>query len=239
MNLKGGKLCNFQNMEGDIYTKGSLLDPKFKHIWLDENNENIIIKKIKSEEECEMTKMMADEFDFVPKYYGCFTCNDIERRPKYKKPNEYDERNVKNIYLVIQRLNATSLDDSKYSIDKKIELLETYMSQIYEKYLLLCDKGIIWRDLYCRNILVDDEGKIYFIDFDFEFSEIMEGSIPKEQRYTEEQLHEDLIRDLYESNGGRRRKNKNKTRKNKSRKNKSRKNKNKNKNKSRTRKYKK
>jgi Ser/Thr protein kinase RdoA (MazF antagonist) len=65
------------------------------------------------------------------------------------------------------------LDDDKYSFDEKINLLRKYISKIYEKYLLLCDNGIIWNDLYCRNILVDDNDneKIYFIDFDFEFSE--------------------------------------------------------------------
>ena len=77
MNLKGGKLCTIQNIEEDIYTKGEFLNPNFRHIWIDKNNENIIIKHITSEEECTMTEMMANLFDFVPRYYGCFTCDDI------------------------------------------------------------------------------------------------------------------------------------------------------------------
>jgi hypothetical protein len=91
LNLKGGNLCKFEDIEEDIYTKGLLLNSKFPHIWLDEIDKNIIIKQIKSTDECEMTKQMAELFDFVPRYYGCFTCNDIKRKQKYKKPNEYDE----------------------------------------------------------------------------------------------------------------------------------------------------
>lgn len=208
----GGRLCeggelspddNDKDENGntvpDIYTKGRLFLEDFPHLWLDENNENIIIKSIKSRSECDNIKTLSERFDFVPRYYGCYTCDITQKRPRYKKPGEFDEIKVKNNYLVMERLNGRSIDDTSRTFEEKLELLQNNIDEIYEKYELLCDNGVDWGDLYGRNVVIGDDGKIYFIDFD-EQTDISDISKVSIQKRSKDDLLNDMIRDLYNAN---------------------------------------
>ena len=226
--MTGGRLCEFNDVDNDIYTKGRQFISSMPHIWLDKDNENIIIKNVTSESDCEIAKRISEMFDFVPRYYGCYTCNDIKLRPKYKKPGEFDEIKNKKVYLIMERLNGRSLDDNTYTFEEKTNLLESNIDNIYFHYLILCDAGIKWRDLYCRNIIIAENGKLYFIDFEYDNTSFLNTPIPENKRHTRESLLKDIMTDLKDTNnynGGKLRKHK--SRKHKSRKHKSRKHKSK------------
>jgi len=195
----GGRLCKFNEVDNDIYTKGNKFISSIDHLWLDEQNENIIIKKIFSTNECDLTKKMSEMFDFVPKYYGCYECDDVKLRAKYKKPGEFDEIKYKNKYLIVERLHGKSLDDNAYSLEDKINLLNIHIDEIYSKYLLLCDKGVKLNDLYCRNIILTDKG-IYFIDFDAWYTTFYDHPIEENKRFSKIDLLNDIMRDLIETN---------------------------------------
>lgn len=183
--FKGGKLCTLENIDGDIYTKGRQYIPELPHLWLDADNENIIIKEIKDKKECDNAKFMSEKFDFVPRYYGCYTCNNGSRRPL--------------IYLVMEKINAVSLnpnpdDFDEDSVNEKLIKLNKYFPKIYEKYSILCDNGILWGDLFCRNVLVDDNDDVFFIDFEDEYIEFFNYPVPN--RLTPEELLENMENDL-------------------------------------------
>lgn len=197
-NMIGGRLCEFNSVDNDIYTKGRNF-MNFSHLWLDENNENIIIKSTGSTIECENTRKLSEKFDFVPRYYGCYTCNSVKKRPRYGKPGEFDEIPVKNVYLVMERLNGKSIDDSSRTFEEKLELLNNNIDEIYQKYEILCDKGVNLTDLYCRNVVIGDDGKIYFIDFDDLTTVPEEDGVPIRKKSKDEFLRY-MLEDLYDTN---------------------------------------
>lgn len=174
----------------------------------DKDNENIVIKNVTSKTECKNTKMISEIVDFVPRFYGCYTYNDIKLRPKYKKPGQFDEIKTENIYLVMEKINGRSLDDSTFTFEEKINLLRNNIDIIYSHYITLCDAGINLGDLFCRNIMMTDDGKIYFIDFEddyISFGKLNEetqtyNSIPEYKRHTKESLLETMEYDLRETN---------------------------------------
>lgn len=189
--LKGGKLCTLENIDDDIYTKGNLA---FPNIWFDENNDDVIIKLIYNIKECENAKIMAEKFDFVPRYYGCYKCDKAYPGVTWGTP----------IYLVMEKINGVSLNPDQFdfsdeAIAEKIKKLNQYFPEIYKKYLLLCKEGILWNDLYCRNVLIDNNENVIFIDFDDKFMKFFNHEVPPMSYDT---LLKKMLDDLQGLDGG-------------------------------------
>ena len=84
--------------------------------------------------------------------------------------------------MVIERINGKSLDEVEP------EIIEEYIDEIYRLYNILADKGFILNDLYDRNIILSDDKKIYFIDFDPLLTNDTLHSVPISQRLSKEKL---------------------------------------------------
>lgn len=194
--MRGGKLCLEKNDEDDIYTLGRTIDPVNTHVYIDANNEDILIKIVSHKSEYEESKEMSDNFNFVPKVYGFFKCEKKTLEPKYSRQqilikaqhpynktqeeldellgppaNGYIEKTYPVHYLVMERIYGHSFDSSSMSLNHKLNLLDQHISEIYDKYEQLCSKGVKWKDLFGRNIILRDYpdefgNNIYFIDFD-------------------------------------------------------------------------
>ena len=198
--MKCGSLCksgeeiisldpSFTN--GNVYTLGEELG-EYPTIFLDENDESKIIKYFwmydnKCKNEGIILKKLNDS-GFTPKYYGTYTCNESH------KP----------VYIVMERIMGNNLFEllKEYIITEKkkenfnrknaeIQFVEQYLDEIYMLYNVFMDLGIIQNDLFLQNIILGNDGKIYFIDF--EFSIDVGENIPIEYRITKAQLLENLV----------------------------------------------
>jgi predicted Ser/Thr protein kinase len=220
--MKGGNLCDEYNdkVGEDIY---SLDENPFPGIYTDKKNKSLLIKKINDKEEFKLAKLLHNN-DFVPKVYGYFDCKKNIKVPQYsaaqQRLNAYNKfhpgdiqdigeikytTHIENIkYMVMQRIDGNSL--MSYSKD----IIEMYIDEIYRFYNILADKGYILNDLAARNIILSNNGKIYFIDFDPHFTKNTLSSIKLSKRVSKEALLEMLKKEV-ERNGGKPKKtNKNK-----------------------------
>lgn len=200
--MKGGSLCagdvisldpEFTN--GHLYTLGDYLDDGGETIRVDATDENIIIKSFykydyRCKNEGNILKLLNNS-DFTPKYYGTYAC----------------EEPYKIVYVVMERIIGRDLlallsiyinNQKKDPIKKSLKLAEIsmpfvvqYIDEIYRLYNVMFDRGIINLDLYLQNIILGDNGQLYFIDF--EFAVYVGESIPLEYRLTIEQLLENLV----------------------------------------------
>jgi serine/threonine protein kinase len=201
--MNGGSLCKTSETHrsldpdvrdvGDIYTLGEDLGG-YDTIFVDANDETKVIKFFSTynsncKNEAHILKKLNDT-GVTPKYYGVYACNE-SNKPTYvvmERIMGYDL-----LYLLEQHI---SQERSRNPAIKKemitIQFVERYLDEIYEIYNKLLDLGVIQNDLYLQNIILNnDDGKLYFIDF--EYSIDVGEPIPIEYRVSKEQLLENLV----------------------------------------------
>jgi predicted Ser/Thr protein kinase len=227
--IKGGTLCEKIN-EHKGEDKYNLGKQYFPGVYEDEDDKNILIKIIQDKGEYKLSKLLEVN-GFTPKIYGYFDCNNTVKVPNYtfeqQKIKAYNfshpkdkkdlgeikykthPKNVK--YMVMEKIKGKSL------VSSGEDTIIKHMDEIYRLYNILADKGYILGDLAARNIILSDDDKIYFIDFDPTYTIDTLKSIPLSKRMSKEKLQKMLLDELnqYNSYGGKR------NRKNKSKKNKS------------------
>jgi tRNA A-37 threonylcarbamoyl transferase component Bud32 len=197
--LKGGKLCIHNDYPDDIYTLGREIHYK---VFLDKENENVIIKTKVSKDEYELSKNIHsiaidnNNHHFTPNIYGFFECFEITNIPKLTAqqqrikawnafhPNEpqrdlgeikYIEKKNYINYLVMERINGRTLEDIISDNDNReniIGIIEKYINIIYEYYNILCNRGYKLNDLFSRNIIITNNDTIMFIDFGTDLVEV-------------------------------------------------------------------
>uniref|UniRef100_A0A6C0E6W1 Protein kinase domain-containing protein n=1 Tax=viral metagenome TaxID=1070528 RepID=A0A6C0E6W1_9ZZZZ len=221
--MKGGKLCDsYKDQSGeDIYELGQ---PLFPNVYLDKNNPNLLIKIINDKNEYLLSKLLENN-GFVPKVYGYFHCKQYIKVPKYtvaqqriKAYNSFNPNSKKDLgeiaytevekpvqYMVMERIHGNSLISS--SPETNSSNVKTYIDEIYRLYNVLADKGFVLNDLAARNIILSNNGKIYFIDFDPVYAENTMKAIPLSKRLSKETLLSNLLKEINTINsyGGRKR----------------------------------
>jgi serine/threonine protein kinase len=201
--MKGGALCGRGDFESifpvggeDIYTFGEELSSSegeilSENVFTDKNDDTKIIKvfhedSTRSRNEYTILQKL-EHTGFTPRLYGVYKCNN-------------------KIYVVMDRINGVDLsflrdayvkkekriDPKKTKVFIETEFINIYISEIYEKYNILMDLGIIPKDLYLQNIMLGEDNQIYFIDF--EYSIDVGENIPTEYRLTIEQLIQNLLK---------------------------------------------
>ncbi len=209
--IKGGNLCEKinENEGEDKYTLG---ENYFAGVYEDEHDKNILIKIIQDKGEYKLSKLLEVN-GFTPKIYGYFDCNNTVKVPQYsfeqQKIKAYNfshpkdkkdlgeikyktyPKNVK--YMVMEKIKGKSLVSSGEDTIKK------HMNEIYRLYNILADKGYILGDLAARNIILSDDDKIYFIDFDPIYTINTLKSIPISKRMSKEKLQKILVDEANEN----------------------------------------
>lgn len=109
----------------------------FQHLYTLEQQ----IQEIKKE--CDLSKK-AGEIDVGPKIYECDKCYDTNKKMWYG-------------YFVTKRLTKT--------LDKTYPFNPDHITEVLEKYWKLLDNNIVQNDIKSPNVMFDDEGKIYIIDY--------------------------------------------------------------------------
>jgi hypothetical protein len=208
--MKGGELCEVyvEKIGDDNYELGEKM---FINLYKDLNNPNVLIKTIFNKNEYSLAKLL-EHTGFVPKVYGYFECKFITKIPKYTiqqerikaynkfHPNDqqelgeikYQDKESFEKYMVMEKIDGTTL------IDTNTDTIIQHIDEIYRLYNILCDKGFILDDLFARNIIVSNTGKIYFIDFDPNFTFNTLRSFPLARRYTKEKLLKRILKDATE-----------------------------------------
>lgn len=196
---KGGNLCkNSTSIPNDVYTLSDpfytlIKDPNTGEIYPPtifnvENNENLLIKKIVSEEEYKLTKAISlikdkNNKPISPKVYGLYNCEpDILYNDK--------------TYMVMEKLTGHTLDKNINSKKEGIDNIMKYLDKIFELQNLLYDNGFILNDLKARNIMITDTNDVKFFDFDDLHTTHSEIAVPSQDRFSKEKLEEELISDF-------------------------------------------
>lgn len=196
---KGGNLCkNSTSIPNDIYTLSDpfytlVKDPNTGEIYPPtifnvENNENLLIKKIISEEEYKLTKAISlikdkNNKPISPAVYGLYNCEpDILYNDK--------------TYMVMEKLTGHTLDKNINSKKEGIDNIKKYLDKIFELQNLLYDNGFILNDLKARNIMITDTNEVKFFDFDDLHTTHSEIAVPSQDRFSKEKLEEELISDF-------------------------------------------
>ena len=183
--MKGGNLCG-SDYEGndDKYTLGEIIIDG--GVYVDKNDTSKIIKVLQKRnlQEYKILKQL-EHTGFTPKVYGLYDCA------------EHD----KIVYLVMEKIPGVDLFEyvpkrqkelKKEGLDVSREtVISNFIDEIYEKYNRLLDMGIIHSDLFLQNIILGENGKIYFIDF--EHSIHSSKSVQLSDRLSKEQLLENLV----------------------------------------------
>jgi hypothetical protein len=168
--MEGGKLCENINNPDDIYTLGNEIH---KYIYLDQENENILIKKYVLKSEYELSKQIYivainnNNQHFTPNIYGFFECNEIIKIPKLTNeqqrnkvwnlhnPNEpqrdlgeiqYIDKNKKVNYLVMERFIGTTLQYILFFENEEPRFSFQETMQIVGKYI---DKIYEYYNILC------------------------------------------------------------------------------------------
>jgi tRNA A-37 threonylcarbamoyl transferase component Bud32 len=196
---KGGNLCkNSPNITNDIYTlsdpfytlvknpnTGEIYPPTIFNV---ENNENLIIKKIISEEEYRLTRAISlikdkNNKPISPVVYGLYNCEpDILYNDK--------------TYMVMEKLSGHTLDKNINSKKEGIDNIMKYLDKIFELQNLLYDNGFILNDLKARNIMITDTNEVKFFDFDDLHTTHSEIAVPSQDRFSKTKLKKELISDF-------------------------------------------
>jgi RIO-like serine/threonine protein kinase len=113
--------------------------------------------------------------------------------------------------MVMEKIEGESL----ISGENRKEKLELHIDEIYRLYNILYDKGYILGDLAARNIILSNDGKIYFIDFDPTYTQNTLQSVSLNKRLSKEKLLKTLIRELNGHSGGKKQTKKQRKSKNK------------------------
>lgn len=210
--MKGGKLCDsYKEQSGeDTYELGERL---FPNVYLDKNNPKLLIKIINDKNEYLLSKLLENN-GFVPKVYGYFHCRQYIKVPKYtvaqqriKAYNSFNPNSKKDLgeiaytevekpiqYMVMERINGKSLiSDSPETNSKNVK---THIDEIYRLYNILADKGFILNDLAARNIILSNDGRLYFIDFDPMYAVNTLKAIPLSKRLSKEALLSNLLKEI-------------------------------------------
>lgn len=220
--MKGGKLCDsYKEQSGeDTYELGERL---FPNVYLDKNNPKLLIKIINDKNEYLLSKLLENN-GFVPKVYGYFHCKQYIKVPKYtlaqqriKAYNSFNPNSKKDLgeiaytevekdiqYMVMERINGNSLmSDNPETNSANVT---SHIDEIYRLYNILADKGFILNDLAARNIILSNDGNIYFIDFDPMYAENTMKAIPVAERMSKEALLSNLLKEINTTNsyGGKR-----------------------------------
>lgn len=178
--MRGGNLCD-RDYQGpnDKYTLGEIIIDGV--VYVDKNDTSKIIKVIKKEnlQEYKVLKKL-EHTGFTPIVYGLYDCSE----------------NDKTVYLVMERISGTDLfeyisEQQDRGVNRQT-IISSFIDEIYEKYNRLLDMGIIHVDLFLQNIILGENGKIYFIDF--EHSIYTSKSVPLSDRLSKEKLLANLIK---------------------------------------------
>ena len=189
-----------------------ILDPKYPNVFIDKKNPNKIIKIIHNEDEYKLSKLL-EHTGFTPKIYDLYIDKSIRKVPKYTRDQQrirafnwyykdfpekqkelgivhYENEIKYTHYLIMEKINGNNL-----LFKHPIENITNNINEIYRIYNILSDKGFILYDLFARNILLSNDGKIYFIDFDPHYIENTLQSIPINKRLSKEKLLASLLQD--------------------------------------------
>ena len=186
-------LCK-KKVKNDIYTKGKILYPDTKKdskgiIFSVKDHPELIIKRLFStSKEYKITKLISKKIPNIsPKVYGYYNCE-----PKSKN-------GTWNTYMVIEKFKGHTLLIAK---NKKegIKTIKKHFNEIWTIYQKLCKQGILFSDLYARNIILTPDNSIRVIDFGDDFSVnptlIFKGPVPRHKRKTKAELKFDIIEDF-------------------------------------------
>lgn len=190
------------------------LDKNYPNLFIDKKNPNRIIKIIKNEDEYKLSKIL-EHTGFTPKFHDLYIHKDTYKIPKYTREQEriraknyvyknfpekqqdiglvqYEDKTKYTYYLIMEKINGNNLMHNNY-----IENIKNNIDEIYRLYNVLSDKGFVFYDLFARNMILSEEGKIYFIDFDSCYIENTLESIPIDKRLSKEKLMKSLLDDAY------------------------------------------
>ena len=158
---KGGNLCPGSNDNYKLQYRHHSLHT----ITLDDDDETEIpdklVKKV-SKTEYEISKFAAtllnDGKRISPKIYEFIECEDSLRTMMGGiKVEPFLEKKG---FMVMEKINGKSFQEMGFEKTKK------YMYEIYKIINLLYDNGIVQVDLHPGNIMLTDDDRVIFIDFD-------------------------------------------------------------------------
>lgn len=173
---KGGQLCSAASAakasasvsaktsvkaKKNTYTKGSPL-PFSTILFHDKYNPDVLIKKIQDKDEYTISKLISsirdDNDEFIsPHIYGFYECSDNE------------------LYMVMEKFDGHSLNIGTQN--EVLDNIDKYLDKIFSIQNLLYDKGFILGDLFARNIIITNDNKVKFIDFDGTYTSNTKHSI--------------------------------------------------------------
>jgi len=178
---KGGSLCPGSNDNYKLEYRYHSLHT----ITFDDDDETEIpdklVKKV-SKTEYEISKfvstLLIDDKRISPKIYEFIECEDSLRTMKGGiKVEPFLEKKG---FMVMEKMNGKSFQEMGSEKTKK------YMHEIYKIINLLYDNGIVQVDLHPGNIMLTDDERVIFIDFDGTWVQYDEGHkpIPQQKRKT-------------------------------------------------------
>ena len=96
----------------------------------------------------------------------------------------------------MEKLTGHALDKNINSKEEGIDNIMKYLDKIFELQNLLYDNGFILHDLKARNIMITDTNEVKFVDFDDLYTIYSENAVPSQDRFSKEELEEELISDF-------------------------------------------
>jgi len=190
--MRGGALCNyseiFEGTTDDTYTLGEIIIDG--GVYIDKYDPSKIIKVLNYGMHEYYILKMLEHLGFTPEIYGLYSCS---------------KKNSKIMYVVMERIDGTDLlhlleeeyerniqeNRSTKSKDITFRFVSRFIDEIYELYIILLENGLIHQDLYLQNIILGNNGKVYFIDFEHVID--VGHPVPLSDGLSKEELFENII----------------------------------------------
>ena len=161
--VKGGSLCPGSN---DNYKLKKRFNDSLQTLQLENDDDekeipDKLVKKV-SKTEYEISKfvstLLINDKRISPKIYEFIECEDSLKTMKGGiKVEPFLEKKG---FMVMEKINGKTFQEMGPELTKK------YMYEIYKIINLLYDNGIVQVDLHPGNIMLTDDGRVIFIDFD-------------------------------------------------------------------------
>jgi len=190
--MRGGALCNyseiFEGTTDDTYTLGEIIIDG--GVYIDKYDPSKIIKVLNYGMHEYYILKMLEHLGFTPEIYGLYSCS---------------KKNSKIMYVVMERIDGTDLlhlleeeyerniqeNRSTKSKDITFRFVSRFIDEIYELYIILLENGLIHQDLYLQNIILGNNGKVYFIDFEHVID--VGHPVPLSDGLSKKELFENII----------------------------------------------